>query len=357
MLTNVPYVEPRRNKDGSVRYYWRRRGFKLERLPADEPAAVGRAIELNDLADRGLGPRKPIATGPGTVADYLDEYEHSDAFAALAASTRRGYLVEMARFRAALGPLPVGTITRRVVKRYLKTIDSVALRRRARNVLLNVLEIALDDGEVAANPARGIRLPGTPKRDALWSDDDIDAFVEASHRLVRSGAMIRLGFALLLYTGQRIGDVLAMRWSDYDGDFITVRQQKTGKRVAIYCHRDLKAALRDAKRRARGVNIVALANGRPTTHSNFRSRAKETLAAIGRSHLQLRDLRRTAVTRLAEAGCTEAQVASITGHSIDRTRHILDTYIVRTKALAKSAIVKLESNAPRQRAPTSDLTD
>ena len=34
---------------------------------------------------------------------------------------------------------------------------------------------------------------------------------------------------------------------------------------------------------------------------------------------------------------------AITGHSIERTRQILDTYIVRTKKLSKAAIIKLQS--------------
>lgn len=38
----------------------------------------------------------------------------------------------------------------------------------------------------------------------------------------------RLIFELWLGTGQRIGDVLRMHWSDIDGDGITLKQSKTG---------------------------------------------------------------------------------------------------------------------------------
>ena len=158
--------------------------------------------------------------------------------------------------------------------------------------------------------------------------------------------MLRLGFTLLLYTGQRIGDVLGLRWDAYDGEYITLTQGKTGTPVSIFCHHDLRAALDEAKRAARGVYIVTLLNGRPTSYNNFRQLARKALVHIGREHLQIHDLRRTACTRLAEAGCTESQIASITGHSIERTRKILDTYIVRTKALTKGAILKLEGRSP-----------
>ena len=55
------------------------------------------------------------------------------------------------------------------------------------------------------------------------------------------------------------------------------------------------------------------------------------------------DLRGTAVTRLALVGCTEAEIAAITGHSLRDVRSILDAnYLHRDPALAESAITKLE---------------
>jgi hypothetical protein len=56
-----------------------------------------------------------------------------------------------------------------------------------------------------------------------------------------------------------------------------------------------------------------------------------------------RNLRGTAVTRLALVGCTEAEIASITGHSRD-VRSILDAhYLHRDPELARAAIHKLEN--------------
>jgi hypothetical protein len=55
------------------------------------------------------------------------------------------------------------------------------------------------------------------------------------------------------------------------------------------------------------------------------------------------DLRGTAVTRLAIVGCTEAEIATITGHSLRDVRSILDAnYLHRDAALGASAIAKLE---------------
>ncbi len=67
------------------------------------------------------------------------------------------------------------------------------------------------------------------------------------------------------------------------------------------------------------------------------------VAGIG-SELQARDLRRTAAVRLGEAGCTPIEIAAITGHSIERTRKILETYVPRTEPMGRNAVAKWERN-------------
>jgi predicted transcriptional regulator len=49
------------------------------------------------------------------------------------------------------------------------------------------------------------------------------------------------------------------------------------------------------------------------------------------------------VTRLAKAGCTEAEIATLTGHTLRDVRTLLDSnYLQRDPALAERAIRKLE---------------
>ena len=69
-------------------------------------------------------------------------------------------------------------------------------------------------------------------------------------------------------------------------------------------------------------------------------RACKKAAIVG---LTFNDLRGTAVTRLALVGCTEAEIAACTGHSLRDVHSILDAhYLHRVPALAESAITKLE---------------
>jgi hypothetical protein len=64
--------------------------------------------------------------------------------------------------------------------------------------------------------------------------------------------------------------------------------------------------------------------------------------------VRFNDLRGTAVTRLALAGCTVPQITSITGHSLKEVERILQAHYLGGKfELAEQAISKLEKHINR----------
>lgn len=170
---------------------------------------------------------------------------------------------------------------------------------------------------------------------ASRSDADEAAFLE------RAPGHLHLALTLALWTGQRQGDLLRLPWSAYDGKHIRLRQSKTGMRVVVPVGVPLKAALDAIPKRS--TIILTNSEGKPWTSDGFRAswgKASKTAGVVG---VTFHDLRGTAVTRLALAGCTEPEIATITGHSLRSVRAILDThYLSRDPALAESAIRKLE---------------
>jgi hypothetical protein len=52
---------------------------------------------------------------------------------------------------------------------------------------------------------------------------------------------------------------------------------------------------------------------------------------------------------MAEAGATPQMIAAVSGHSIDTTVRILDTYIPRTPRMATGAIVAYEAHPEGRR--------
>src|SRR5436190_14133067 len=354
VAVNVRYVVERFNSNGSVRRYWVRPGYDTERLP--NTGWAERAEHLNNHADAGKHPRRKVRgkmpVGIGTVGHWCELYENTtDAsvgvarpFQSLAANTRKNYLRQLGFIKSKLGNIPLEGITRKVLIEYLETVPgTVALRRVSRNVWLNMFSLAIARGDAKDNPVAGLTLAGNRRRTELWMPEDVAAWLQYCVG-DPSGPRWRLLVMLLLYTGQRIGDVLAMTWADYDGEYIKVVQQKTKAKADVYCHHVLKAELETwrGSQKVFGATILTRYDGKPLSYNRVRNRTTEILTAIDRRHLQLRDLRRTAATKLAEAGCTTPQIASITGHSIDRCQRILDTYVVKTRATAKAAIEKLE---------------
>lgn len=103
----------------------------------------------------------------------------------------------------------------------------------------------------------------------------------------------------------------------------------------------LRAAL-DPHQRPTG-RILLNSDGKPWTADGFRSSWRKACAGAGITGVTFNDLRGTAVTRLALAECTEAEIATITGHSLRDVRSILDAhYLNRDLGLGESAIRKLE---------------
>jgi integrase len=90
--------------------------------------------------------------------------------------------------------------------------------------------------------------------------------------------------------------------------------------------------------------ILVSTTNKPWTGGGFRASWRIAQAAAGVVGVTFHDLRGTAVTRLALVGCTEAEIAAITGHSLRDVGRILDAhYLHRDPALAGAAITKLET--------------
>jgi integrase len=111
--------------------------------------------------------------------------------------------------------------------------------------------------------------------------------------------------------------------------------------VVVPIHRDLKKVLDHVP--GRSTLILTTPTGLPWKSDWFRNRWRDASKAVGITNLHFHDLRGTAVTMLAEAGCSNAEIAAITGHSQTHVETILAKYLALTRDLARSAMTKLEN--------------
>lgn len=339
MNVKMRYVTARPSKSNPKRWYWQRPGYPLTRLP-DDPARRWAMVErLNAQADK----TDAEEAAQGSVSWCVEKYKASEQFQKRAAETRRIYERWCDEFVAMWGQQPIQTISRRVVVEFANSLrDSPSTRGQAISVLSKLFEVARYYGLQADNPCHRLGLSsGKPRDRYMLPEDEAKMFPLADERMRRT-------LYLLLYTAQRPGDVLAMTRSQWNGDTIRVRQEKTRKLVEIPCHRTLRAVLAEAPK-----DSLLLAGWRGNAESRyaaFNDAFRALRKAAGIEDLQARDLRRTAVVRLTEAGCTVQEVAAISGHSIERAQRIIDTYYTRTLQVARNAIAKWEaaeeSNVP-----------
>jgi integrase len=152
---------------------------------------------------------------------------------------------------------------------------------------------------------------------------------------------LKLALILAISTGQRQGDLLKMTWGQYDGAWIDHRQSKGKKRVPGPIHRDLKKVLDRVPRRSTLILTTPL--GLPWKSDWLRNRWRAASVAVGIKDLHVHELRGTAVTMFADAGCSNAEIAAITGHSMQHVETILTKYVSFTRGLAQSAMARLEN--------------
>lgn len=321
-------------KIGSRTYwYWQRKGFKTERLPDHPAKRRQRADALNALADADKVPE--IETG-STVRDVVRSYERTERYRNLADGTRSYYDRYLRELLRAFGHVPFRQMSRRVVVDFVKEGRNPGEQHKVRGVLSVVFDHARYLGFIETNQTDDLNLSTPSRRNQMWEPADINAFLaEAENHEQR--VLIRRYFFLCRFTAQRPGDVAVMQWGQYSGSVIRLRQRKTGKLVVVPCHSDLKAELDAAARNS--IHMFAAADGAPLSPWRLAHWERGVRDAAGLTHLQIRDLRRTAMVRMAEAGAEITDIAAVSGHTIAATVQILETYLPRTQKMAERGIL------------------
>jgi integrase len=336
--------------DGSrVSYWYAWKGGP--RLPGQPGSREFREAYKAAIVNRREDIERPRAR---TLESIVDGYLDSENFRSRAERTKTDYR-KLARLVVAnFGDLELDALAgERIRGKFLDWRDVLAKRSlRQADYAWTFLNIVLNWGKarakIAVNPcadAKVRKLYNESRVDKTWSDAQVEAFA------LRASDGLRLALNLALWTGQRQGDLLALPWSAYDGRYIRLAQGKSGGRikVTIPVAGPLKAALDATPRQS--PRMLVNSDGVPWTPDGFRVMWLKTCKRAGVLGVTFHDLRGTAVTRLAVAGATEPQIATITGHTLARVRSILDAnYLHRDVRLAEEAIRKLEAYVEGPRA-------
>ncbi|EPY2140117.1 MULTISPECIES: site-specific integrase [Klebsiella pneumoniae complex] len=230
--------------------YWRYKHpitGKFHSLGTDEAEATAIAIEANKrLAEQNtrqiLALSDKIATSKGkaiTAITWLDRYwkiqEERLAKGDIKKNTYKQKAKPVALLKERVGMKLISAVDVRDIAQILDEYISEGQPRMAqviRSVLIDVFKEAQHAGEVPPghNPALATKQPRrriTRQRLNLNEWQKIFDIADANHKYM-GNAML-----LALITGQRLGDISRMKFTDVWDDHLHIEQEKTGSKIAI----------------------------------------------------------------------------------------------------------------------------
>ena len=366
----VRHLVGKRGRKG-WRWYWQpsaalaKDGWRTVRLQGAQAEILAQAEKLNAEVDvwraTGGGPRvRGTYIRPDTLAALIRAFQASPRYQRLAGTTKRDYAYHLRRLEAWGGTHLLAGITPAVVQKLYEAL--LPKSHAVANARIRVLRLLLTHGRrigmVRENAAAKPGLIGQKGRVRIYSAEEEAALVAAADKLGRPsiGDAVMMGCDL----GQRRGDLVRLPVVRIQEGVVRLTQSKRGARIAVPLTPRLARRLEAAAARRRALDpecptvLIDETTKRPYGATAF-SRAFAEIRALAVAGSEKHgtapcpsvadalflDTRDTAVTRLAEAGCTIPEIAAITGHSLRSIYEILKHYLDLTGAIASSAIAKL----------------
>jgi len=287
-----------------------------------------------------------------TVSELIEFYKNTNEFNKLRPNSRNLYTlmitsavrVLVPKSQTIFGQLKLENVTPTYTDKLYAELKATKGLHRATfvcKIMRKIWFVGKRHGLVATNPFERMGIEGLEDRAVLWQPYEVYQFIKTSDEL----GYTSLGtIALLCYhLCQRPGDMRMLEWSDYDGQSFKFKQEKTSTEVVVPASPQLQERLHKLplvhKLPCESSYISPCeSTGKPYDRFLYSQHFRKIRKAAGLGdHLQLRDLRRTGATEMAEAGCTEDELRSVTGH---KSRDILSIYVRPTVKLAQAGVSK-----------------
>ena len=316
------------------------RGSSRRHKLGDYPEmSLADAVEAAHLRLSGAGRAPDVEPGRRTVAELVDHYEanYRTRTKRRRVSSQSGDRLYLAELRRQLGSKRLDRLTPDDVRGYLERWDGKPYaQNRALQRLRAMFRWASDidwfDGKL---PTRGLALNRERPRNRRLTTEEVDALIECMRRYEPAGCGLAVELASIY--GLRIGEALAITWSDINSDTLTIADGKNGDAHTV----PLVARARAILEQQRGQSDTWLFPGRRGKHLGYRAvydAWRRCTMRLGIEQAQLRDLRHHRATELLNAKIPARTVAAITGHkdlrilrttyhdvTLDDARHALES--------------------------------
>ncbi len=200
-------------------------------------------------------------------------------------------------------------------------LDSIVNRghpiaaNRAYATVRKLFNWAVERGNLEISPCQGLKAPSKfNKRDRVLNDDELNKIWAGANKMAYPFGKI---VQLLILTGQRLGEVSAMRWEDIDLEnlvwTITAANNKSGTEHKVPLS-DIVVTLLRSLPRTHDIYVFP-ARGKDNPVSGFSKWKKKIDELSGVRGWTLHDIRRTAATGMAKLKVQPYIVERILNHS------------------------------------------
>jgi integrase len=346
---------------GRLYHYHRATGLRIDiNIEAEPERFLARVRELEGIAaGMPMAARQP--SRDETLGGLFYAWRQSQEWKVLKPQTRRSYERVTDPMTGTLAKARARPIVEFTPPFVVNLRDAIAKKRRRwlANYTIKVLRLAFSWGRIhgwcATNPAQGVPLlakpADAPERNRPWRLEEFEIVRE------HSSPQLQLALSLALYAGMRVGDVIAIEWSSWDGEYLSFRQSKTGQLVQVRAPMPLREQLVNAKRE--GTHILVNKSGQPYTRDGLQANLWKLVKALASKGLVgpglcFHGLRHSLGTALYDLGLDREARKAALGHTSDaasmvyerggdrraasdRAFNALDAHLANTVGKAKNA--------------------
>ena len=302
-----------RTSELSLKAARERAGNELLRIRAGESDPLERRREAKEAV---------------TVAEGIDRFFDETVpermrIGKLKPKTVQEYRLQSQGIRAAIGKRRIEDVTRRDIETMVKALRPV-MRNRTLALASRLFTLFQSWGWCESNPVRFVEKAREEPRDRTLSVSELAALGTAleGENETRPAAVAAVRFAAM--TGLRIGEVIAMRWTDIDFEVkrVVLPNTKTGRRWQSLSSAALEALT--ALARINGNDHVFTTGRAHVTYKSVHGAFGRAAKRAGLEDVRLHDLRRTLFTAAAASGVSAHVLRDLLGH---RTATMADRYV------------------------------